>query len=52
MDGRPIASVDDIHRILTEEKIGVATPLAVLRRAGRAEIIVVPCELGGGGQEN
>jgi S1-C subfamily serine protease len=47
MDGRPIASVDDLHRMLTEEKIRTPSVLTVLRRAGTVEIAIVPDELGG-----
>ena len=52
MDGRPIASVDDLHRILTEEKIRAPSVLAVLRRTGKVDIAIVPEELGGDGREN
>jgi S1-C subfamily serine protease len=52
MDGKPIASVDDLHRILTEEKIRTPSVLAVLRKAGKTEITIVPDELGGNGQKN
>lgn len=52
MDGRAVASVDDLHRILTEEKINISTVLSVLRRTGRENITVVPDELGGDGQNN
>jgi S1-C subfamily serine protease len=52
MDGKPIASVDDLHRILTEEKIQTPSVLTVLRRTGKADITIVPEELGGKEQEN
>ncbi len=30
-DDRPVAGIDDLHRLLTEAKVGVAAPLTVLR---------------------
>jgi S1-C subfamily serine protease len=52
MDGRPVGSVDDLHRILTEDKIRTPSVLSVLRRTGKAEIAIVPCELRDGDQQN
>jgi S1-C subfamily serine protease len=52
MDGRAIASVDDLHRILTEEKINATSVLSVLRRAERIQITIVPDELGGKEHKN
>jgi S1-C subfamily serine protease len=52
MDGRPVASVDDLHRILTGEKINSSSVLSVLRRTGETDITIVPCELGGNDQQN
>jgi len=52
MDGKPIATVDDLHRILTEEKINASSVLTVLRRSGKAEVTIVPEELGGKDQQN
>jgi S1-C subfamily serine protease len=52
MDRKPIASVDDLHRILTEDRIRTPSVLTVLRRTGRVDITIVPDELGGNGQKN
>ena len=52
MDGRPIASLDDLHRILSEEKINTSSVLSVLMRAENIQITVVPDELGGKEQKN
>jgi len=52
MDGKAIAPVDDLHRILTEEKINATSVLSVLRRAEKIQITVVPDELGGKEQKN
>jgi S1-C subfamily serine protease len=42
--GEPVAGVDDLHRLLTEERIGARTPLTVIRRAEKREVEVVPVE--------
>ncbi len=52
MDGWPVASVDDLHRLLTDEKIDSSSVLSVLRRTGKTEIAITPCELGGSDQQN
>ena len=38
----PVSGVDDLHVLLTEERIGHPMPLTVLRSGGRHEIEVVP----------
>ena len=45
LDEKPMTGVDDLHRLLTEARIGVPSKLTVLRPDGRAEIEVVPTEL-------
>jgi len=52
MDGKAITSVDDLHRILTEEKIRSSSVLTVLKRSGKADIPIVPEELGVKEQKN
>ena len=42
--GEPVAGVDDLHRLLTEERIGRPTPLTLVRRAEKREVEVVPAE--------
>ncbi len=42
--GTPVTGVDDLHRLLTEEKIGVATAVTILRSARRRTMTVVPRE--------
>jgi S1-C subfamily serine protease len=39
-----IAGVDDLHRVLTADRIGIASPMTVLRRAGREQLTIVPAE--------
>jgi S1-C subfamily serine protease len=44
LDDMTIAGVDDLHRALTSERAGVATPLTLLRRAELLTVPVVPDE--------
>jgi S1-C subfamily serine protease len=43
-NGCPIAGVDDLHRLLTEERIGVRSSLTVIKRASKREVDIVPGE--------
>ena len=47
LGGRPIAGIDDLHRTLTDARVGVATPLTVIRRTEKLELEVVPAETRG-----
>jgi len=40
--GRAVAGIDDLHRDLTDERIGVPTDLTILRGAERRQLTVVP----------
>jgi S1-C subfamily serine protease len=42
--GQPVSGVDELHRLLTEDQIGVPSPLVVLRGVERRQMIVVPAE--------
>ncbi len=44
LDGRPVAGVDDLHRLLTEVRVGVSCSLTVLRWTEKVELEVVPEE--------
>jgi S1-C subfamily serine protease len=44
VEGQPVSAIDDLHRHLTEERIGVPTTLAVLRGVHRRSVTVVPSE--------
>ena len=44
---RPVTGVDDLHRYLTDEQIGVSLPLTALRRGRRIRVTIEPAELGG-----
>ncbi|MGH7725518.1 MAG: S1C family serine protease [Candidatus Eiseniibacteriota bacterium] len=41
---RPVASIDDLHRNLTDDLVGATIPLTVIRRAEKLAIPVVPAE--------
>jgi S1-C subfamily serine protease len=43
-DGQPIAGIDDLHRMLTEEKVGVRTKLTILRRTEQLDLMIIPEE--------
>jgi S1-C subfamily serine protease len=44
-DGKPITRIDAFHRVLTEERVGVETPLTILRRTRKITLNVVPAAL-------
>lgn len=41
---KPVESVDDLHRALTEEKIGRSARLTVVRERGAEDLVVTPGE--------
>ena len=43
--GRAVASIDDLHREPTDERVGVPTTLTVIRRAEKLVLEVVPAEV-------
>jgi S1-C subfamily serine protease len=42
--GTPVTGVDDLHRLLTEEKIGEPTAITFLRSARRRKVTMLPTE--------
>ena len=44
LDGKPVAGVDDLHRLLTDARVGVSSSLTVLRWTEKLELPVVPEE--------
>jgi S1-C subfamily serine protease len=46
LDRLPTPTVDDLHRILTEERIGKPIPLTILRRYERIDLLVEPSARG------
>jgi S1-C subfamily serine protease len=43
-DGQPVGGIDDLHRLLTDERVGRTSPLLVLRRTDKITLDVVPQE--------
>src|SRR5713226_1691143 len=44
LDGKPVAGVDDLHRLLTDARVGVSSSLTVLRWTEKLDLRVVPEE--------
>jgi S1-C subfamily serine protease len=44
LDGRPVQSVDDVHRTLTQWPIAKPLPLQLLRRLERLDVVALPSE--------
>ena len=44
LDGHPVAGVDDLHRVLTDVRVGVGCSLTVIRHTEKLELRVVPEE--------
>jgi len=44
LDGQPVAGVDDLHRLLTEARVGISSALTVLRWTDKLDLAVVPEE--------
>jgi S1-C subfamily serine protease len=51
LGGQPTAGIDDLHKGLTEEKVGVKTPLTVIRRSEKLVLDIVPEESSPRGDE-
>lgn len=43
-DDQPISGIDDLHKLLTDERVGARTPLVVIRRTEKITLDVVPEE--------
>ena len=44
LDGKPVAGVDDLHRLLTDTQVGARCKLTVIRHTERLELGIVPEE--------
>ena len=42
--GSGVSGIDDLHRLLTDERIGTPAPIVVLRRGERRQLTIVPAE--------
>jgi S1-C subfamily serine protease len=49
VDGLPVGDVDDMHRLMTEERVGIAVPVTLLRGAQKRILPIVPREIGPAG---
>jgi S1-C subfamily serine protease len=43
-DGNPVQGIDDLHKLLTDERIGRQTPVTVIRGTQKLTLTVVPRE--------
>jgi S1-C subfamily serine protease len=44
LDGKPVAGVDDLHRVLTDVRVALSCSLTILRRTEKLELKIVPEE--------
>jgi len=44
LDGQAVTGIDDLHRLLTADRIGSSAPLTILRSAERRQLTIVPGE--------
>ena len=44
LEGQPVAGVDDLHRLLTDVRVGVSSALTVLRYTEKLELKIMPEE--------
>lgn len=42
--GSGVSGIDDLHRLLSDERIGTPAPIVVLRRGERRQLTIVPAE--------
>ena len=43
-NGHPVTAIDDLHKMLTEERVGVKTGITILRRTERLVLEIIPEE--------
>lgn len=44
-DGRTVAGIDDLHKLLTDERINRRVPVTIIRRTERLSLQIVPVEV-------
>ncbi len=44
LDDQPVSGIDDLHRLLTEERVGVSSRLTIIRRGEKTTVQVMPEE--------
>ena len=42
--GQPVPSIDSLHKLLTESRIGVSTPMGVIRHTEKLTLMIQPAE--------
>jgi S1-C subfamily serine protease len=45
LDGKPVAGVDDLHRLLTDARVGVSSSFSILRWTEKLALQIVPSEV-------
>jgi S1-C subfamily serine protease len=50
LEGQAVAGVDDLHRVLTDARVGVRSTMTVLRHTEKLELPVIPEEAKDGGR--
>jgi S1-C subfamily serine protease len=43
-DGQPVRHIDDLHKLRTEERVGVPVRFTVIRRTEKVDVVVTPAE--------
>jgi S1-C subfamily serine protease len=46
-DGNSVRHIDDLHKLMTEDRVGVPVRLTVIRRTDKVDVVVVPAEKAG-----
>jgi len=42
LDDKPVTGIDDLHRLLASDRIGISTTVTVLRKAERLPLPITP----------
>src|SRR5437773_315745 len=42
VDGKPVTGIDDLHRLLASDRIGIPTTVVILRKADKLELAITP----------
>jgi S1-C subfamily serine protease len=43
-DGSPVRHIDDLHKLMTEDRVGVPVRFTVIRRTEKVDVVVTPAE--------
>ena len=47
LDGKAVTSIDDLQRLLTDERVGVEVSMVVIRRTQKLDLRITPMETPG-----